>query len=440
MNMVDLIEKKKRGQALSHEELVYFAQGAAKGTVPDYQLAALLMATWFNGMTPEETRDLTLAMVHTGEVADLSGIGGVGVDKHSTGGVGDTTTLVVAPLCAACGAKVAKMSGRGLGHTGGTLDKIESIPGASVDIPMDRFIRQVREIGVAVVGQTADLAPADKALFALRDVTGTVDCLPLIVSSIMSKKIASGAGAIVLDVKTGSGAIMHDLESSIELAKAMVEVGRLANRPTLALVTGMEQPLGTHVGNALEVKEAVDILAGRAGGRLKEVSLRLGAMMLVACGAAKDETLAREALEKALASGAGLEKLRRMIAWQGGDARVCDDTNLLPQAARKIPVPAEKSGWVVSMDAAKIGLASQRLGAGRLSKADTIDPAVGLIMNVELGDEIKAGQPLVTLYANEKGADEATALVREAIQIAGAPAEPPKLIYAVVRPEGVERF
>ena len=440
MNMVDLIEKKKHGQALSAEELAFFAQGAAEGSIPDYQLAALLMAVWFNGMTPEETRDLTLAMVRTGDVADLSGIGGIGVDKHSTGGVGDTTTLVVAPLCAACGAKVAKMSGRGLGHTGGTLDKIESIPGASVDIPMEQFIAQVREIGVAVVGQTADLAPADKALYALRDVTGTVDCLPLIVSSIMSKKIASGAGAIVLDVKTGSGAIMHDLDSSIELARAMVEVGRLANRPTLALVTGMEQPLGTHVGNALEVKEAVDILAGRAGGRLKEVSLRLGAMMLVACGVAADEGAAREALENALASGAGLEKLRRMIAAQGGDPRVCDDTGLLPQAARKIPVAAEKAGYVVSMDAAKIGLASQRLGAGRLSKADAIDPAVGLIMNVELGDRVEVGQPLVTLYANEKGVDEAEALVRAGIVIADEPAETPKLVYAVVRPEGVERF
>ncbi len=440
MNMVDLIEKKKHGQALSAEELAFFAQGAAEGSIPDYQLAALLMAVWFNGMTPEETRDLTLAMVRTGDVADLSGIGGVGVDKHSTGGVGDTTTLVVAPLCAACGAKVAKMSGRGLGHTGGTLDKIESIPGASVDIPMEQFIAQVREIGVAVVGQTADLAPADKALYALRDVTGTVDCLPLIVSSIMSKKIASGAGAIVLDVKTGSGAIMHDLDSSIELARAMVEVGRLANRPTLALVTGMEQPLGTHVGNALEAKEAVDILAGRAGGRLKEVSLRLGAMMLVACGVAADEGAAREALENALASGAGLEKLRRMIAAQGGDPRVCDDTGLLPQAARKIPVAAERAGYVVSMDAAKIGLASQRLGAGRLSKADAIDPAVGLIMNVELGDRVEAGQPLVTLYANEKGVDEAEALVRAGIVIADEPAETPKLVYAVVRPEGVERF
>lgn len=439
-NMVDLIEKKKRGQALSRQELDFFALGAARRTIPDYQLAALLMAIWFRGMTAEETRDLTLAMVASGEVADLSAAGGLCVDKHSTGGVGDTTTLVVGPLCAACGLKVAKMSGRGLGHTGGTLDKIESIPGARIDLSMERFVAQVREIGLAVIGQTGDLAPADKALYALRDVTGTVDCLPLVVSSIMSKKIASGAGAIVLDVKTGSGAIMRDLESSIELAKAMVDVGSLAGKPTLALVTGMDQPLGTHVGNALEVKEAIDILAGRAKGRLLEVSLRLGTLMLVAGGRAAEERQARALLEEALASGAGLEKLRQMIAAQGGDARVCDDTHLLPQAARKIPVRAERAGYIAAMNTAQIGLASQRLGAGRLSKEDAIDPAVGLVMGVSIGDRVEKGGVLATLYANDKGVEEAEALLHGAIAIAGEPGDAPRLIDALVRPEGVERF
>ena len=287
MNMVDVILKKKAGKALSTEEIRAFARGAADGSIPDYQLSALLMAICFQGMDARETTDLTMEMMHSGGVVDLSAIDGVCVDKHSTGGVGDTTTLVLVPLAAACGAKVAKLSGRGLGHTGGTLDTLESIPGCSIEKSQEAFIEQVKSIGCAVIGQTHDLCPADKALYALRDVTGTVDSIPLIASSIVSKKLASGAGAIVLDVKTGSGALMHTVEDSIALAKAMVDIGTHAGRPILALVTGMDQPLGTHVGNALEVREAIDILAGRAGGDLLTVSLELGSRMLVAAGVAK---------------------------------------------------------------------------------------------------------------------------------------------------------
>ena len=440
MNMRDVILKKKEGGALSPEEIRAFARGAADGSVPDYQLAALLMAICWRGMTPEETACLTMEMMHSGSVVDLSAIEGVCVDKHSTGGVGDTTTLVLVPLAAACGAKVAKLSGRGLGHTGGTLDKLESIPGCSVNVSIGDFIRQVQEIGCAVIGQTQDLCPADKALYALRDVTGTVGSIPLIASSIVSKKLASGAGAIVLDVKTGSGALMQTVEESIELAKAMVEIGAQAGKPILALVTGMDQPLGTHVGNALEVKEAIDILAGRAKGDLLTVSLELGSRMLIAGGIAKDVEDGKARMRKALESGAGLAKLKEMITAQGGDGRVCDDVDYLPHAAYKISVPALASGYVARMDTTAIGYCAQALGAGRQKKTDVIDPAVGLVMDVRLGDVVQEGDSLATLYLNQPElAGEAIARMQQAITIAQEKPELPPLIYAAVSREGVTR-
>ena len=440
MNMVDVILKKKAGQALSQEEIRAFARGAADGSIPDYQLAALLMAICWQGMNAEETTHLTMEMMNSGGVVDLSAIDGVCVDKHSTGGVGDTTTLVLVPLAAACGAKVAKLSGRGLGHTGGTLDKLESIPGCSVDVSQEDFIRQVQKIGCAVIGQTGDLCPADKALYALRDVTGTVGSIPLIASSIVSKKLASGAGAIVLDVKTGSGALMQTVEESIELAKAMVEIGAKAGRPILALVTGMDQPLGTHVGNALEVKEAIDILSGRAGGDLLTVSLELGSRMLIASGIAKDVEDGKARMMDALRSGAGLQKLREMIEAQGGDGRVCEELAYLPHAAYKLDVPATASGYVAKMDTTAIGYAAQGLGAGRAKKTDMIDPAVGLVMQVRLGDYVKEGEPLATLYLNKRElAGEAVSRMQEAVTIAKERPELPPLIYAAVSPEGVTR-
>ena len=440
MNMVDVILKKKEGKALSPEEIRAFARGAADGSVPDYQLSALLMAICWQGMTAEETACLTMEMMHSGSVVDLSSIDGVCVDKHSTGGVGDTTTLVLVPLAAACGAKVAKISGRGLGHTGGTLDKLESIPGCSVDVSEEDFIRQVQEIGCAVIGQTQDLCPADKALYALRDVTGTVGSIPLIASSIVSKKLASGAGAIVLDVKTGSGALMQTVEDSIELAKAMVEIGAQAGKPILALVTGMEQPLGTHVGNALEVKEAIDILSGRAKGDLLAVSLELGSRMLIASGIARNVEDGKARMMDALESGAGLKKLKEMITAQGGDGRVCDDLAYLPHAAYKISVPALKDGYVAEMDTTAIGYCAQALGAGRQKKTDVIDPAVGLIMDVRLGDSVKAGDSLATLYLNKRElASDAVDRMQKAVVISEEKPELPPLVYAAVSREGVVR-
>ena len=441
MNMIDIITRKKLGQPLSKEEILHFTRGAADGSIPDYQLAALLMAIRLNGMNAQETTDLTLAMRDSGDVCDLRAIPGVKVDKHSTGGVGDTTTLVLAPLVAACGVPVAKMSGRGLGHTGGTLDKLESIPGLSVSLTEEQFVDQVNDIGLAVIGQTASLAPADKTLYALRDVTATVDSMPLIASSIMSKKLASGADAIVLDVKTGSGALMETVDKSIELAQAMAEIGRLAGKPVRAIVTGMGQPLGTHIGNALEVKEAIDVLSGRVTGDLLEVSLLLGSHMLVLAGRADSTEAARTMLLDALHSGAGLTRLKALITAQGGDASCVDDVSRLPQPALIREVKAGQSGFITAMDAEALGYAAQAMGAGRVQKTDVIDYSVGYILPVRIGDRIAPDDVLCTLYArSEADAAKAEAAIRAAITIGDAPVERPPLCYAVVTAEGVERL
>ena len=441
MTMLRIIEKKKLGEELTEEEIRFFARAAAERSVPDYQLAALLMAIRLNGMTDGETTALTLAMRDSGDTADLSSIPGIKVDKHSTGGVGDTTTLVLAPLAAACGVPVAKMSGRGLGHTGGTLDKLESIPGMRVSLTEAEFLRQVREVGVAVVGQTGSLAPADRTLYALRDVTSTVDSLPLIVSSILSKKLAAGSDAIVLDVKTGSGALMHTLEDSIRLAEMMVRVGTLAGKPTVALISGMDQPLGTHVGNALEVKEAIDILSGRAGGDLKEVSLTLGGHMLVLAGKAKTHAEAVTLLSEALERGDGLRKMKEMIAAQGGNPAVCDDVSLLPRAKVIREVTCGVEGYAEAMDTMALGTAAQAMGAGRLRKEDPIDYSVGFILRVRLGDHVFPGTPLCELHARtEEEADAAEAAVRAAIRWSGTPCEGGKNFYALVTPEGIREL
>ena len=433
MTMLEIIEKKKLHGELSREEIHYFAQAAAKKSVPDYQLAALLMAIRLNGMTDRETTDLTLEMRDSGDVADLSAIPGIKVDKHSTGGVGDTTTLVLTPLAAACGVPVAKISGRGLGHTGGTLDKLESIPGMKVAMSTEQFIRQVNEIGLVVAAQSGYLAPADKTLYALRDVTSTVDSLPLIISSIMSKKLASGVDAIVLDVKTGSGAIMHTLEDSKALAEGMVRVGKLAGKPMVALVTDMSQPLGTHVGNALEVKEAIDLLAGRAGGDLLEVSLGIGGWMLKLAGITETAEEGEARMREAIASGAGLQKLKEMIAAQGGNPAVCDDVTLLPQAAVIRTAVCGKAGYVQKMDTEALGLASQAMGAGRETMEDQLDYSVGYVLKVRLGDKVEADTPLVELHAkNEADAARAEAAIKAAIRIGPEPAEKPPLFYAVI--------
>ena len=440
MDFLSIITAKKNGQELTAGQIRSFAQAASDGSVPDYQLAALLMAIRLNGMTPRETNELTLAMAQSGDMLDPD-VGGVPVDKHSTGGVGDTTTLVLAPLVAACGGKVLKMSGRGLGHTGGTIDKLESIPGMRVSLPEDEFVDIVRRVGCAVVGQSKELAPADKRLYALRDVTSTVDSIPLIASSILSKKFAAGAKAIVLDVKFGSGAIMDTMEKTLGLARAMVSIGALAGRQVTAVISSMEEPLGTHIGNALEVKEAIDILSGRAGGDLKEVSLFLGTQMLVASKVCPDEETALARLNEALVSGRGLAKLKEMIRAQGGDDRVCDDVSLLPQAPLILPVPADRGGYLARMNTAALGTAAQSMGAGRRTKEDVIDPAVGIVMNKRLGDRVAPGEPLATLYARTKeSASAAAKAVLSAMEFSDTPAEKPKLVYAVVTPDGIRKL
>ena len=440
MDILTVLENKKQGRTLSREEIDLFVRGAADGSIPDYQLAALLMAIRLNGMDARETADLTLSMAHSGHMLDPQ-VDGVPVDKHSTGGVGDTTTLVLAPLVAACGGKVLKMSGRGLGHTGGTLDKLESIPGMQIALPEEEFVSIVRSVGCAVVSQSAQLAPADKTLYSLRDVTATVDSIPLIVSSILSKKFAAGGKAIVLDVKTGSGALMPTLEASIDLAMAMVDIGAHAGRSIAAVVSGMEEPLGSHVGNALEVKEAIDILAGRAAGPLKKVSLFLGAQMLIASGLTDTEEKALNMLNEALDSGKGLQKLKEMITAQGGDCRVCDDVSLLPQAPVLYPVRAQESGYLAHVNGTALGLAAQRMGAGRMKKEDVIDPAVGFVMEKRIGDFVQPGDVLCTLHASsEENAKDTETRILSALSFTKEPAPRARLLYALVTPHGVREL
>ncbi len=429
MRTVDLILKKRNGGELTREEIETFIRDYTAGAIPDYQAAALMMAVWFRGMNPGETADLTLAMANSGDTVDLSKIDGITVDKHSTGGVADTTTLVVAPLVAACGGRLAKMSGRGLGHTGGTLDKLESIPGFRTSQSMDDFIRIVNETGLAVIGQTADLVPADKKLYALRDVTGTIDNVSLIAASIMSKKIASGADAIVLDVKTGTGAFMREEEQAVTLAEAMVEIGAKAGRRTVALVTDMNQPLGEAVGNAIEVREAVEILKGERRGDLLTVSLALAREMLLLAGKAESREDAVNRLERAVVDGSGLEKFRVMVEAQGGDPRVADDLSLLPEARRREPVCAEKSGYIGSVEAADIGRAAMLLGAGRQRKEDTIDPAVGIWMMKRIGDSVVKDEPLAEFHINdEANLEEARNLFLSAVRVAGKKPACPRLV------------
>ncbi len=425
-----LLYKKRFGGELTREEIHEFVTGVTEKRFADYQISAMLMAIAINGMSESETVDLTMEMASSGDMLDLSGISGVKVDKHSTGGVGDTTSLVLAPLVACCGVKVAKMSGRGLGFTGGTLDKLEAIPGFSVSMDTERFMRSVDRMGLAIIGQTASLAPCDKVLYALRDVTATVDVMPLIVSSILSKKIASGADVIVLDVKVGSGAMMKTVEDARRLAKAMVSIGSRTGRRFAALLTDMNQPLGRYVGNALEVEEALDILAGRTEGDLKQVALRLGAQMLRLSGAVETADEGVRLLESKIASGEGLAKFAEMIENQGGDPKVVYDTSLLPKAEKRLELTAERDGFLTHISTNLVGYAAKALGAGRERKEDEIDPAVGLIMNKRLGDRVQKGESLVTLHTGAiSDVETAKKYLTDALTVSDEAVNAPPLVY-----------
>lgn len=430
MRAYDLILKKREGQSLAYEEIESLIHGYAKGEIPDYQVAAWLMAVYFQGMTKQETADLTMTMVSSGETIDLTEIEGIKVDKHSTGGVGDTTTLVLAPLVAAAGVVVAKMSGRGLGHTGGTLDKLESIPGFRVNLTREEFISNTKNIGLAVMGQTANLVPADGKMYALRDVTATVDSIPLIASSIMSKKIAAGTDAIVLDVKTGRGAFMKTLEDSVQLAKAMVEIGRNVGRRTTAIVTDMDQPLGLAIGNALEVEEAIAVLRGKGPSDLRELCLELGARMVYLAKKSANLEEAKENLTDLLAKGAALEKFGQMIEAQGGDRRVLEGNRLLPQAKIKQEILAPKSGYIAHLEAGKVGLSAMILGAGREKKEDRIDAAAGVLLKKKVGDQVVKGEVLAVLHTSDHSRlSLGEKKLLEAYTISSHLVEMPPLIY-----------
>ncbi|WP_374719758.1 pyrimidine-nucleoside phosphorylase [Parageobacillus toebii] len=432
MRMVDLIAKKRDGYALTKEEIEFIIRGYTNGDIPDYQMSAFAMAVFFRGMTEEETAALTMAMVHSGDVIDLSKIEGIKVDKHSTGGVGDTTTLVLGPLVASVGVPVAKMSGRGLGHTGGTIDKLESVPGFHVEIDNDQFIELVNKNKIAIIGQTGNLTPADKKLYALRDVTATVNSIPLIASSIMSKKIAAGADAIVLDVKTGAGAFMKDLEGAKQLAKAMVEIGKRVGRKTMAVISDMSQPLGYAVGNALEVKEAIDTLKGKGPEDLQELCLTLGSYMVYLAEKASSLEEARALLETSIQEGKALETFKVFLKAQGGDASVVDDPSKLPQAKYQWELEAPEDGYVAEIIADEVGTAAMLLGAGRATKESTIDLSVGLALRKKVGDPVKKGESLVTIYSNTENIEEVKQKLAKSIRISPTPVAKPTLIYETI--------
>lgn len=433
MRIYDLIKKKRDGGVLTREEIEFIVKGFTSGEIPDYQMAALAMAIYFQGMNIEETVHLTLAMVDSGVRLDLSSIPGIKVDKHSTGGVADTTTLVLAPLVSSCGVPVAKLSGRGLGHTGGTIDKLESIPGLKVELSLEEFKENVKKYGIAIASQTEDLVPADKKLYALRDVTATVDSIPLIASSIMSKKIAAGADAIVLDVKVGQGAFMKDLPSARKLAQVMVEIGRSVGRRTIAYITNMDQPLGLAIGNSLEVAEAIQVLSGEGSQDLVNLCLELGSAMLVLGGKAKNKGEGKEKLKEALASGRALEKFREFILAQKGEGKVVEDLNLLPQARFKESWVAKEEVYIAELPAEKLGQVAMKLGAGREKKGQKIDLAVGLVLGGKVGDRIEKGEPIVTVYANdEKKLKAALEELKAIIKLSSAPVPPLPLILEEV--------
>ncbi|MCT4604529.1 MAG: pyrimidine-nucleoside phosphorylase [Marinisporobacter sp.] len=432
MRMVDLIQKKKHGESLNKDEIDFIVKGYTNGEIPEYQMSAFLMTVCFQGMNKEEISNLTISFVNSGDQVDLSRIEGVKVDKHSTGGVGDKISLIVIPLVASVGIPVAKMSGRGLGHTGGTIDKLESIKGFKTELREEDFIANVNKHKMAIVGQSSNLTPADKKTYALRDVTATVNSIPLIASSIMSKKIASGADAIVLDVKVGSGAFMKSVEQAKELARTMVDIGEALNRKTVAVITNMDQPLGHEVGNANEIREAIEVLSGKGSEDETTVALTIASYMTILGGAFEDFDTAYKKLSEIIKSGKAIEKLKEMIRIQGGDDTVVDDPSKLPNAKYHIEVKAAESGYINAINAESIGIAAMLLGAGRKTKADMIDYAAGITINKKIGDPVDCGETLCILHTNLEDNSQAEVTAKGAFGISKSKPEPVKHIYEII--------
>jgi len=432
MRMVDLINRKKNGEALTKEEIDFIVNGYTKGEIPDYQMSAFLMAVYFKGMNSEETANLTMAFVNSGEIADLSGIEGIKVDKHSSGGVGDKISIVVVPLVASVGVPVAKMSGRGLGHTGGTIDKLESIKGFRTDLSRDEFIANVNKYKMAIVGQSPNLTPADKKIYALRDVTGTVDSIPLIASSIMSKKIAAGSDAIVLDVKVGSGAFMKSFDEAKVLAETMVQIGKSLNKRTIAIITDMSEPLGHEVGNANEIKEAIDVLKGKGAEDETTVALTIASYMTILGGAFPDFDTAYREMEKIIKSGRAIEKLKELVRIQGGDPEFVDNPDKLPKARTSYCLKSKQRGYVTAINAEKIGIAAMLLGAGRKTKDDKIDFAAGITIMKKTGDRVEAGDTLCILHTNKDDFEDAKYLAESAFSFGNEGIAKRKYVYEVI--------